>query len=63
MKIYILHDNDSFNPIGYYVNKDLACKAAEEHWYETGDISEGFPRYWNEVCVLEEVTVVTEIEE
>lgn len=67
MKIYLLSEYDSDEAIGYYINKDLACTAAEEYWHETKDIFADFPRtfaeYWNDVCSLEEITVVTEIEE
>ena len=68
MKIYILSEYDGEKAIGYYINKDLACTAAEEYWHECGrGLFQNFPRtfaeYWNDVCTLEEVNVVTEIEE
>lgn len=67
MKIYALLDVETVDHLGYYINKDLACKAAEEYWHETRDIFADFPRtfaeYWNDICSLEEITVVTEDEE
>lgn len=68
MKIYALSEYDGEKVLGYYINKDLACTAAEEYWHETGrglfqDFPRTFAEYWNDVCTLEEVTVVTEIEE
>ena len=67
MKIYAVSEYGGEKILGYYINKDLACSAAEKFWHETRDIFQDFPRtfaeYWNDVCTLEEVFVVTEEEE
>ena len=63
MKIYALSDVMKWDHLGYYSNKYLAWKAAEDHYNGYEGISCTFSEYWDKHCHLNEITVVTEDEE
>ena len=63
MKIYALHDVETFDHLGYYSTRMLAYLAAQDHYNDIEGISYTFAEYWSENCHLAECDVVTEEDE
>jgi len=59
MKIYALHDVETFDHLGYYSTRMLAYLAAQDHYNDIEGISYTFDEYWERNCHLDELTVVT----